>query len=64
MKMHSFELKTFMLKHSLTGKPKGIHLDSMSLQNCDKRLNLIMKDQQNKFVLELNLHDNLSTFMP
>ena len=44
MKMHSFELKTFMLKHSLTGKSKGNHLDSTSLQNCDKSLNLIMKD--------------------
>ena len=47
-----------MLKHSLTGKPKGNHLDSTSLQNCDKSLNLIMKELQNKFVLELNLHDN------
>ena len=44
MKMRSFELKTFMLKHSLTDKPKGNHLDSTSLKNCDKSLNLIMKD--------------------
>ena len=44
MKMDSFELKTFMLKHSLIGKPKCNHLDSTSLKNCDKSLNLIMKD--------------------
>ena len=43
MKKNSFEFKTFMLKHSLTGKPKGNHFYSMSLQNCDKSLNLIMK---------------------
>ena len=42
MKMHSFELKTFMFKHSLTGKPKGNHLGSTSLQNCNKSLNLIV----------------------
>ena len=41
--MHSFELKTFMLEHSLTGKPKGNHFYSTSLQHCDKSLNLIMK---------------------
>lgn len=33
-----------MLKYSLTGKPKGSHLDSKCLQNYDKSLNLIMKD--------------------
>ena len=47
-----------MLKHSLTDKSKGNHLDSTSLQNCGKNLNLIMKYKQNKFVLELNLHNN------
>ena len=59
MKMHSFELKTFMLKHRLTGKSKGNHLESTSLQNCGKSLNLIMKDYQNKFVFKLNLHGNV-----